>query len=123
SLIPNRYSGAPGIRWQNVFIMAGVPSITAGMLDALTGTLEGGLPVLSGTVGCWVGESEVASLLGETEKAHEGVAIGSYPFFREGRTGANFVVRTVDAGQLDACLAAISAGLVAMGREPVAGGI
>lgn len=47
SLIPNRYSGAPGIRHGNVFIMAGVPHITAGMLDALTGTLEGGEPVLS----------------------------------------------------------------------------
>ena len=36
-LIENRMSGAPGIRIGNVFIMAGVPHITAGMLDALTG--------------------------------------------------------------------------------------
>ncbi|PNB45812.1 competence/damage-inducible protein A, partial [Pseudomonas sp. FW305-130] len=56
-LIENRMSGAPGIRVGNIFIMAGVPHITAGMLDALTGTLEGGLPVLSRTIGCWVGES------------------------------------------------------------------
>ena len=62
-LIANRMSGAPGIRIGNVFLMAGVPSITAGMLDALTGTLEGGLPVLSQTVGSWVQESEVADLL------------------------------------------------------------
>jgi molybdopterin-biosynthesis enzyme MoeA-like protein len=55
-LIPNRYSGAPGIHWGNIYIMAGVPMITAGMLDALTGSLEGGLPVLAETVGCWVGE-------------------------------------------------------------------
>ena len=61
--------------------MAGVPHITAGMLDALTGTLEGGRPVVSGTIGCWVGESEVAELLRQAEKSHEGVAIGSYPFF------------------------------------------
>ena len=39
-------SGAPGIRIGNIFIMAGVPHITAGMLDALTGTLEGGAPVV-----------------------------------------------------------------------------
>ena len=37
------------------------------MLDALAGTLEGGRPVLSRTVGCWVAESEVADLLRETE--------------------------------------------------------
>lgn len=41
-LIPNRRSGAPGIRRGNVILMAGVPHITAGMLDALTGELEGG---------------------------------------------------------------------------------
>src|SRR5688572_25316640 len=38
-LIANRMSGAPGIRVGNLFILAGVPHITAGMLDALTGTL------------------------------------------------------------------------------------
>ena len=92
-LIPNRMSGAPGIQVGNVFLMAGVPSITAGMLDALTGALEGGLPLLSETVGSWVAESEVADLLRETERANEGVAIGSYPFFREGKVGANFVAR------------------------------
>ena len=43
-LIPNRMSGAPGIRLGNVILMAGVPHITAGMLDALTGELEGGAP-------------------------------------------------------------------------------
>ncbi|MFX9532612.1 hypothetical protein ABTO68_18650, partial [Acinetobacter baumannii] len=35
-LIENRMSGAPGIRHGNIFIMAGVPHITAGMLDSLT---------------------------------------------------------------------------------------
>jgi len=122
-LIPNRMSGAPGIRAGNVFLMAGVPSITAGMLDALTGTLEGGLPVLSGTVGAWIGETEVAGLLQETERAHEGVSIGSYPFFREGKVGANFVIRSTDEAVIEECLAAISAGIRALGREAVAGGI
>lgn len=123
SLIPNRVSGAPGIRIGNIFIMAGVPHITAGMLDALTGTLEGGRPVVSGTIGCWVGESEVAELLRQAEKAHEGVAIGSYPFFREGRTGANFVVRSPDAAQVDACLRDLTVALEADGRDVIAGGI
>ncbi|MGY4396713.1 molybdenum cofactor synthesis domain-containing protein [Sphingomonas sp. UYAg733] len=122
-LIENRMSGAPGIRVANVFIMAGVPHITAGMLDALTGTLEGGLPVLSRTIGCWVPESEVADLLGTVERAHEGVAIGSYPFFRDGRTGANFVVRATDAALLDACIADLTAQLEADGRIVTADGI
>jgi len=122
-LIENRMSGAPGIRIGNILVMAGVPHITAGMLDALTGTLEGGLPVLSRTIGCWVAESEVAILLGEVERAYAGVAIGSYPFFREGRTGANFVVRSTDQAVLDACVADLTARLEAEGRVVVADGI
>ncbi|MEP6869758.1 MAG: competence/damage-inducible protein A, partial [Novosphingobium sp.] len=123
SLIPNRYTGAPGIRYENVFIMAGVPQITAGMLEALTGTLEGGALLLSETVGCWVGESEVAELLHTVEKAHATCQIGSYPFWREGKTGANFVIRSVDATDLAACVAALSEALEATGRPAVPGGI
>jgi molybdenum cofactor synthesis domain-containing protein len=122
-LIENRVSGAPGIRVANIFIMAGVPHITAGMLDTLTGTLEGGRPVVSRTIGCWVAESEVADLLREAEKSHAGVSIGSYPFFREGRTGANFVVRSPDAALADTCIADLSATLTATGRTVIADGI
>lgn len=110
-LIPNRMSGAPGIRIGNLFVMAGVPHITAGMLDALTGTLEGGAPLVSQTIGCWTPESEVADILRRAEQNHEGVQIGSYPFFREGRVGANFVVRSTDAGQVGHCVEMLTAAL------------
>jgi len=122
-LIPNRYTGAPGIKFENLFIMAGVPQITAGMLDALTGTLQGGAPLLTQTVGCWVAESEVADLLRQTEKAHGNCQIGSYPFWREGRTGANFVIRSVDAAALEACAQALAQALEAIDRPAVIGGI
>ncbi len=122
-LIANKMSGAPGIKVGNIFIMAGVPHITAGMLDALTGTLEGGAPLLSHQIGCWVAESEIATLLGETEKAHAGCQIGSYPFFREGKVGANFVVRSTDAVMLNKCLQALKAGLSERGYDSTDGGI
>jgi len=122
-LIANRMSGAPGIRIGSLFVLAGVPHIAAGMLDALTGELEGGLPLVSRTIGCWVAESEIAELLGKTERAHEGVAIGSYPLFRDGRTGANFVVRATEQGVVDVCTDALADGLRAQGLEPVEGGI
>jgi molybdopterin-biosynthesis enzyme MoeA-like protein len=123
SLIPNRYTGAPGIRIGNVFIMAGVPQITAGMLDALSGKLEGGAPLLSETVGCWIQESEVAELLRVTEQAHAGCQIGSYPFWKDGKGGANFVIRSTDPDGLAACVQALVAGLDGLGRTGVAGGI
>jgi molybdopterin-biosynthesis enzyme MoeA-like protein len=122
-LIPNRYTGAPGIRFANIFLMAGVPQITAGMLDALSGTLKGGAPLMSETVGCWIQESEVADLLRATEKEHPNCQIGSYPFWREGKSGANFVIRSVGADDLAACTRALIAGLEAMERPAFAGGI
>ena len=122
-LIPNRMSGAPGIRLGNLFLMAGVPHITAGMLDALTGQLEGGAPLLSDTVGGFIPESEIATLLRDTEKAHEGCQIGSYPFFREGRVGSNFVIRSTERDALDACKADLCAGLDQLGYAWTAGGI
>src|SRR3954447_15578129 len=56
-LIPNRYSGAPGVKMENVYILAGVPNIAASMLEALTGKLAGGRPVVSVTVGARAAES------------------------------------------------------------------
>ncbi len=122
-LIENPMSGAPGIRIGNIMILAGVPHIAAMMLDSLTGTLQGGRPVVSATIGCNAPESEVADMLAATEKAHEGCQIGSYPFFREGQVGANFVIRSTDEARLKACEDDLAAKLIAMGYEPVAGGI
>jgi molybdenum cofactor synthesis domain-containing protein len=122
-LIENAASGAPGIRIGNIFILAGVPHIAAAMLDALSGKLEGGLPLLSRTLGCAARESEVAQILESTERDHRGCQIGSYPFFREGKIGANFVIRATDADRLDACAADLKARLEAEGLEVVEGGI
>jgi molybdopterin-biosynthesis enzyme MoeA-like protein len=122
-LIENRMSGAPGIRAGNIFILAGVPHIAALMLDALTGKLPGGRPLLSRTIGCWVAESEVADLLRTTEDAHAGCQIGSYPFFREGRVGANFVIRSTDMAIVDACIESLVKDLAVAGLDPVLDGI
>lgn len=122
-LIPNPTSGAPGVKMGNVFIMAGVPNIAAAMLEALDGKLEGGRPVVSATVGAYAAESEVADLLRETEEAHAGVAIGSYPFFKDGRYGANFVVRSDDGALVERTSSDLQRRLAEAGFEPFPGGI
>lgn len=122
-LLDNPMSGAPGIRIGNVYILAGVPRIAAAMLDTLDGRLQGGRPIVSVTVGAFAPESEVADLLRDTEAAHRGVAIGSYPFARDGRYGANFVIRCEDGALAEKCAEELAAGLAARGFEPVAGGI
>jgi len=122
-LIPNPTSGAPGVKIANVYIMAGVPYIAASMLEALTGKLQGGRPIVSVTVGARAPESDVADLLRETEAAHPGVAIGSYPFFKEGLYGANFVIRSDDEELARTTGEDLSARLREAGYEPVDGGI
>jgi molybdenum cofactor synthesis domain-containing protein len=122
-LLRNPYSGAPGIKIGNVYILAGVPNIAASMLEALTGTLEGGRPVVSVTVGARAPESDVADLLRETEAAHPGVAIGSYPFFRDGGYGSNFVIRSEDGELARRTGEVLAERLREAGFEPVEGGI
>lgn len=122
-LIPNPLSGAPGIRLGNVFIMAGVPQIAARMLEALSGRLEGGRPLVSVVVGAFAAESEVADILRQAEDAFPGVSIGSYPFAKDGRYGANFVLRSEDPEQARRCADGLSERLRAAGYDPVAGGI
>jgi molybdenum cofactor synthesis domain-containing protein len=122
-LIANPSSGAPGVKMGNVFILAGVPYIASSMLEALTGTLEGGLPIVSVTVGARAPESDVADLLRETEAANPGVAIGSYPFFKDGRYGANFVIRSEDGELAQRTGEVLSSKLREAGYEPVEGGL
>jgi molybdenum cofactor synthesis domain-containing protein len=122
-LLVNPASGAPGVRIGNVFVLAGVPYIAASILEALAGTLEGGRPMVSITVGARAAESEVADLLRETEEAHPGVAIGSYPFFRDGGYGSNFVIRSEDGELARECGEALASRLREAGYEPVEGGI
>jgi molybdenum cofactor synthesis domain-containing protein len=121
ALIENPRTKAPGIRVGNIFIMAGVPMITQGMLAALDGQLQGGAPVLSRTVAAWTQESAAAAVLGDVEKAHAGSQIGSYPFWREGKTGANFVIRATDPALLASVAQALMAGLREAGIDPVDG--
>lgn len=122
-LIANRISGAPGIRHGNIFLMAGVPHITAQMLDGLTGQLQGGAPLITETIGCLAAESEIADILREVEAAHEDCQIGSYPFFREGRVGANFVIRSTSREVLDSAVDTLCEALGEEGFDFTPGGI
>ncbi|HEX2804304.1 MAG TPA: competence/damage-inducible protein A, partial [Sphingomicrobium sp.] len=73
------------------------------MLEALDGKLEGGRSMVSVTVRANAAESDVAELLKQVQDEHSGVSIGSYPFYREGGYGADFVVRCEDEGVANAC--------------------
>src|ERR1700761_3324073 len=118
-LIENAVSGAPGIRVENVFIMAGVPAIMRAMIDHIVPTLPGGPIVLSRSIACLIGESILAEPLGAIQDAHPEVDIGSYPWFRTGQFGVSLVARGIDPAALDTVVGEISAMIRSLGGEPV----
>ena len=102
SLIKNPVSQAPGFQTKNVFTMAGVPSIMRGMLPDIEHRIKGGSKVYSRTVTAQgIGEGDAAAALADIEAAHEGVSIGSYPFFNAELRGVSFVARGRDEAVLD----------------------
>ncbi|MEM6758581.1 MAG: molybdopterin-binding protein [Pseudomonadota bacterium] len=103
-LIDNPISAAPGFTIQNVHVMAGVPSVFEAMVASVLPTLTGGQPLLSRSVTIYRGEGDIAGPLGELARALPELSFGSYPFQRDGRYGANVVVRGTDRSALDAAV-------------------
>ena len=102
SLIDNAISRAPGYMISNVIVMAGVPRIMQVMLDAVSPRLRKGRPMLSRSVRVDASEGDVAPGLAALQAEHPEVQIGSYPFFENKRLGTYVVLRSTDAGRLDA---------------------
>ena len=103
NLILNPSSGAPGFYVENVFCLPGVPSILRSMLGGLNNILIGGDPILSKTINLRTYESEIAESLTNVQNNNQGVEIGSYPFFRQGKLGVSIVLRSVDKSKIDKC--------------------
>jgi len=99
-LVVNPVSGAPGFRIENVFVMAGIPSIMQAMLDNIAPVLKTGRKILSQTIEVRIAEGRLAKRLGEIEKAHDGVMIGSYPFMDEQGYGTRLMVRSREEADL-----------------------
>ena len=108
SLIDNPVSGAPAFQINNVFVLAGVPSIMQAMFDALVERLVSGPPILTASVCTNLTESKLADGMKQIQDACTEVSIGSYPFFKRGKLGVNIVLRSVDESLLSKQLALIT---------------
>ena len=97
TLIENPVSVAPGFTLRNVHVMAGVPSVFQAMVASVLPTLTGGTPLTSTSTRLDRGEGDIAGPLAEIAKAFPMVSIGSYPFQKDGKFGANIVIRGQDA--------------------------
>jgi molybdenum cofactor synthesis domain-containing protein len=120
TLVANSVSGAPGFHIGNVYVMAGVPAVMRAMLEAIAPELPRGVAVTSVTLEAAIPEGRIAPGLAAVQKAHADVAIGSYPFTREGPQpyGAQLVVRGRDAGAVQAAAAALESMLRDLGAAP-----
>ncbi|MBY5935393.1 competence/damage-inducible protein A [Tateyamaria omphalii] len=103
-LIENPVSAAPGFTIRNVHVMAGVPSVFQAMVASILPTLTGGAPLISKTIRIERGEGDIAGPLGDIATAHPDLSIGSYPFQKDGRYGANVVIRGTNGAEVDAAL-------------------
>ncbi len=120
-LIMNPVSGAPGVRIGNVFVMAGVPSIFKGMLNAIETALERGVMIHARAVTAMgLPESRLAEQLLSIQTAISGVAIGSYPIDGDEK-GVTIIARAEDPAVAEAAITSVAAAMRALGATPVDG--
>lgn len=108
-LIENPVSAAPGFRIENVYVMAGIPSIMQAMFASIKHQLKGGAPLLSKTISGPTSEGLIATELTQIQKNHPEVDIGSYPFFHDGVLGVSLVIRGTDQAKIDAAAVQVEA--------------
>ncbi|XBQ14979.1 MAG: molybdopterin-binding protein [Oceanicaulis sp.] len=105
-LIENPVTGAPGFQLENVFVLAGVPKIARGMLEDVAPRLTRGKVTRSVTVRLeGAREGDIAERLAAIQDAHDGVSLGSYPWFEDDgeggfRRGVALVARSTDEDAL-----------------------
>ncbi len=109
ALIDNPVSAAPGFRLKNVHVMAGVPAIFQAMVESVLPTLTGGAPLISKSLRIDRGEGDIAGPLGALAQEYPALSMGSYPFQKDGKFGAQVVIRGTDAAEVNGALSKLMA--------------
>lgn len=117
-LIDNPVTSAPGFYIDNIYVLAGVPRIMRAMVMSLLPTLEGGLPIVSKSISCLLGEGIIAKDLQNLQTHSKSVDIGSYPFFRPEGHGTTLVVRSKNEKLVERTLRKIKEIIINHGGTP-----
>ena len=78
-LILDKATYSLGFRLDNVYVMAGIPSIMHGMLESLLPTLKTGRKWFKKLISCTIAEGQIAAQLRQIQDQYPAVEIGSYP--------------------------------------------
>ena len=119
SLVENPVSKAPGFRIENVYVLAGIPSICQAMFHSLKHELVGGDPMRSVAIAVYLGEGTLAKGLTALQDKYLDVGLGSYPFHRDGRFGASIVARSQSPDRLAAAVNEIRQMIWDLDGEPI----
>ena len=115
-LIENLTGGPQGFSLDNVYCMAGIPSVLESMLQTIQ--FKGGPLTHTFSLTVHVGETHVSSQFAAIqEQFDEHVEIGSYPFLRDGTYGTTVVLRGTDKQKLQQALNRLQVELEQLGVE------
>ena len=117
TLIDNPLSAAPGFILENVHVLPGVPSILQAMFEGLASRLPGGVVMTRITVQCATGEGTIATILANVQAAHNGISIGSYPWFKPGNFGTAVVISGLDEAVAEQAAEAVATAVKATGAD------
>jgi len=98
TLIDNPVSVAPGFQIENVFVLAGIPSIMQAMFECLVHRLELGSPLKTVVVYGAIVEGYIAQELHQIQNNYPQIEIGSYPRWGiDQERGVEIVMKGQDA--------------------------
>ena len=120
-LIKNSASGAPGVKIENIFVLAGVPRIFQTMLQAIDPTLKRGAVMHSCAVTArGLPESVLADELKRIQEATSNVSLGSYPIDGD-ELGVTIVARSQNENTARESIELVMVAMRKAGAEPIIG--
>lgn len=93
-LIENPVSKVPSFCIENVFVLAGMPSVMKGMLLSVEKKIIKGDKKFTNTITSSALEGVIGADLSDIQKKYDDVSIGSYPFYEPPNIGSSIVLRS-----------------------------
>ncbi|MDX1917409.1 MAG: molybdopterin-binding protein [Rickettsiaceae bacterium] len=100
-LIDASITKAPGFVIENVFVMAGIPSIMQDMFNDVDNKLQALSPFIIKHFTVNIGESRISEILTDLQNKYAQVNIGSYPFKIENLYSTKIVFKSKDEELVD----------------------
>ncbi len=119
NLILNSLSEIPSFYIDNVYVLAGMPSVMKVMLDDVLPQLKSGQKVYTNSLTSNALEREIAKDLADIQSLFSNVSIGSYPFYDEHNKGTTLVLRSRNTDALKSATKKTLDMLRAYNHEPI----